>query len=633
MSENTTNGTFTGIEVPVNNPGGAGLSSTVTLSAKGPSSFSHSFALADLQPETWPLLPWLPGPYEYYHQISGVNPNGLYTFTLAYPTKKSLLTYDYTKYDGTPIPIVDETTFQVTNVTGDPSSPTISWTAIQNYSDVEAYTAAHLYYRLQIRDSNNVVVYSSERQPYTSQTVPPNILQSGQSYQYRVQASDDPGWPVLTKMSNSGWQPLTLIGVPGPPTGVQAAAGDCGSNDGYCALISFTAPADGGSPITYYTVTGSDGTIAGYGTSSPVPVTGLTNGSYYSFTVTATNANGTGQPSAASNVVSPSTTCTSKTAGTWNMNYFMTAPGGFGWWARGQEIVTEDGTYSGSYTDSNGTPAGFSGTLWSFPYGDWPMDNGSSTDSNLLHPDPNLLCNRNPGDTVFVCTTTTTNGAAMMIIGTKQASSYSVPTDLAGKWRANEFDATLSAWFTSLFTIGTSGSWSGTAASSAFKGSQAVGGTLTIDPTTGAITDSSCTPAGICPSSGLSYLDSGKTISVRDGRLRYRRSLHTHGFHQTSLIIRTGQPGRELGTQPIVLERKLDKRKCAGKLEGQFYVHGRRQQRLDGKQKRSVFYFIGRGDNLPQLRLKLVRRHGLDQDCLGRNKRQHYKRLSDLHIY
>ena len=70
--------------------------------------------------------------------------------------------------------------------------------------------------------------------------------------------------------------------------------------------IAFTAPADnGGSAITGYTVTSSPGGITGTGASSPITVTGLDNGTAYTFTVTATNAVGTGASSAASGSVTP----------------------------------------------------------------------------------------------------------------------------------------------------------------------------------------------------------------------------------------------------------------------------------------------------------------------------------------
>ena len=88
--------------------------------------------------------------------------------------------------------------------------------------------------------------------------------------------------------------------VPGAPTSVSATAGN-GQ-----ATVSFTAPAStGGMPITSYTVTSSPGGFTASGASSPIVVTGLTNGTAYTFTVVATNVVGSGTASAASNSVSP----------------------------------------------------------------------------------------------------------------------------------------------------------------------------------------------------------------------------------------------------------------------------------------------------------------------------------------
>jgi hypothetical protein len=71
--------------------------------------------------------------------------------------------------------------------------------------------------------------------------------------------------------------------------------------------VAFTAPAFAGLPavITSFTVTSSPGGITASGASSPVAITGLTEGTPYTFTVTATNASGTGTASAASNSVTP----------------------------------------------------------------------------------------------------------------------------------------------------------------------------------------------------------------------------------------------------------------------------------------------------------------------------------------
>ncbi len=65
------------------------------------------------------------------------------------------------------------------------------------------------------------------------------------------------------------------------------------------ASIAFTPPASiGGAPITSYTVTCNPGSIASSGPTSPVTVTGLTNGTAYSCTVAANNTAGSSAPSA-----------------------------------------------------------------------------------------------------------------------------------------------------------------------------------------------------------------------------------------------------------------------------------------------------------------------------------------------
>ena len=81
--------------------------------------------------------------------------------------------------------------------------------------------------------------------------------------------------------------------VPGAPTGVTAVAGNASAN------VSWTAPPDGGSPITSYTITPYIGRwprprrpITGSPPATSTTVTGLTNGTAYTFTVTATNAIG-----------------------------------------------------------------------------------------------------------------------------------------------------------------------------------------------------------------------------------------------------------------------------------------------------------------------------------------------------
>lgn len=108
--------------------------------------------------------------------------------------------------------------------------------------------------------------------------------------------------------------------VPGAPTSVSGLAGD------QQVTVSFSAPAsNGGSAVTGYTVTASPGGITASGSSSPIVVTGLTNGTSYTFTVQAINIVGTGAASSPSSSVIP----TSYTGPT-TIDVFMVGGGGAG---------------------------------------------------------------------------------------------------------------------------------------------------------------------------------------------------------------------------------------------------------------------------------------------------------------
>jgi len=97
--------------------------------------------------------------------------------------------------------------------------------------------------------------------------------------------------------------PLTYTAiavVPGAPTIGTATPGNTN------ASITFTAPtSDGGAPITLYTATSTPSSITGTSATSPVTVTGLVNGTPYTFKVKATNSAGTGPESSASNSATP----------------------------------------------------------------------------------------------------------------------------------------------------------------------------------------------------------------------------------------------------------------------------------------------------------------------------------------
>lgn len=123
-------------------------------------------------------------------------------------------------------------------------------------------------------------------------------LTNNSSYDFRVSAINGVGTGTASSTATATPHAPT---APSAPTGVSANAGNAQ------ATVSFSTPASGGSPITSYTVTSSPGGLTASGSSSPITVTGLTNGQSYTFTVTATNAIGTSSASAASNSVTPAT--------------------------------------------------------------------------------------------------------------------------------------------------------------------------------------------------------------------------------------------------------------------------------------------------------------------------------------
>jgi len=97
---------------------------------------------------------------------------------------------------------------------------------------------------------------------------------------------------------NGGFIGTDGLDAPDPPTGVTATAGDAQ------ASIAFTAPTDAGtSAITSFIA--QVGGIGTAGTSSPLVVTGLTNGSAATAVVRAINAYGTSAPSDASASFTP----------------------------------------------------------------------------------------------------------------------------------------------------------------------------------------------------------------------------------------------------------------------------------------------------------------------------------------
>ena len=155
---------------------------------------------------------------------------------------------------------------------------------------------------------------------------------------------------------------LRLLLVPAAPTSVTATSGNAQ------ATVSWTAPAALSTlPVTDYTVqyssnSGSSWTnfSDGTSTSTSATVTGLTNGTAYTFRVAASNAVGTGSYSTASSAVTPA----SAAAITYAAKYDIAGRPSATYAVSGSSTITASLTGGGDFTDSRlWLLIGTSGTL------------------------------------------------------------------------------------------------------------------------------------------------------------------------------------------------------------------------------------------------------------------------------
>ncbi len=165
-------------------------------------------------------------------------------------------------------------------------SATITWTTDKSSNSQIFYGTTDSYGSSTTLDTNRV----------TSHSVAIGSLNANTIYHYQIRSIDISG----NSVTSPDQMFTTAATVPGAPTAVTAVAAS-GQ-----ATVSFTSPgSNGGSAITSYTATSTPGNIIANGSSSPIIVTGLTNGTSYTFTVTATNNAGTGTASASSESVTP----------------------------------------------------------------------------------------------------------------------------------------------------------------------------------------------------------------------------------------------------------------------------------------------------------------------------------------
>ena len=139
--------------------------------------------------------------------------------------------------------------------------------------------------------------------PTTTTTVPPTTTTTVPPTTTTV-----PPTTTTTTVPPTTTTTLPPATAPGTPSNASAVAGNA------TATVSWTAPvSNGGSPITGYTVTSSPGVLTCSTSTTSCVVTGLTNGTAYTFTVTATNTVGTSSASAPSISVTPTAPVTTTT--------------------------------------------------------------------------------------------------------------------------------------------------------------------------------------------------------------------------------------------------------------------------------------------------------------------------------
>ena len=163
----------------------------------------------------------------------------------------------------------------------------------------------------------------------------------------------------------TGWSKVvSLLGTePDAPT-----IGTATPTSDTTATISYTAPTyTGGSTITSYVATSSPGSITGtlnQAGSGTIQITGLTGGTTYTFTITATNSAGTSLPSAASNSITTDNASIDYlvVGGGGGGGSDMGGGGGAGGYIASSGLTLAPGTYPITVGASGpGAPAGTSG--------------------------------------------------------------------------------------------------------------------------------------------------------------------------------------------------------------------------------------------------------------------------------
>jgi hypothetical protein len=222
--------------------------------------------------------------------VTGLTNGRSYTFTVS--ATNSAGTSEQSAVSASAIPVTTPSApLSVVGTSGD-GRVNLSWTAPLQYGGAEITDYEVWYSAFSI---GPFVTFPDSVS--TNRTAVVTGLTNGSTYYFKVVAVNAVGLGETSVMS-AGVVPAA---VPGAPTSVSAERGD------ELATISWTAPASNGATITQYTVTSNPGGLTCVWASGPLScdVLGLTNGTSYTFTVSATNSVGEGNPSSASQAVVP----------------------------------------------------------------------------------------------------------------------------------------------------------------------------------------------------------------------------------------------------------------------------------------------------------------------------------------
>ena len=188
-------------------------------------------------------------------------------------------------------------------------------------------------------------------------------LTNGTAYTFTVVATNAIG----DSLPSSASSPVTPATVPSMPIDVVGVSGNAE------VTVSWTAPYDGGLEITNYRITSSPGSfIEDVGNVTTGIVTGLTNGTAYTFTVVATNTLGDSSPSFASSPVTPETVPSAPTnvvgvRGNGQVTVYWTAPNNGGSVITNYRITSNSGEFADVGNVTTGVVTGLTnGTAYTF---------------------------------------------------------------------------------------------------------------------------------------------------------------------------------------------------------------------------------------------------------------------------